>query len=66
MGLGIGLGGAFFLSHYMRSLLFEVPPTDLVTFGGVSLLLLLVALIASWLPARRAAKIDPVVALRAE
>jgi predicted permease len=66
VGLGIGLGGAFFLSHYMRSLLFEVPPTDLVTFGGVSLLLLLVALIASWLPARRAAKIDPVVALRAE
>jgi predicted permease len=66
MGLVIGLGGAFFLSRYMRSLLFEVPPTDLVTFGGVSLLLLLVALIASWLPARRAAKIDPMVALRAE
>jgi ABC-type antimicrobial peptide transport system permease subunit len=66
VGLIIGLGGAFFLSRYMRSLLFEVPPTDPLSFGGVSLLLLLVALLASWLPARRAAKIDPMVALRVE
>jgi len=66
VGLAIGLGGAFFLSRYMRSLLFEVPPTDPLSFIGVSLLLLLVALLASWLPARRAAKVDPVEALRAE
>jgi predicted permease len=66
VGLAIGLGGAFFLSRYMRSLLFEVPPTDPLSFGGVSLLLLLVALVASWLPARRAARIDPMVALRVE
>jgi ABC-type antimicrobial peptide transport system permease subunit len=66
VGLVIGLGGAFFLSRYMRSLLFEVPPTDPLSFGGVSLLLLLVAVLASWLPARRAAKIDPMVALRVE
>jgi predicted permease len=66
VGLIIGLGGAFFLSRFMRSLLFEVPPTDPLSFIGVSLLLLLVALLASWLPARRAARIDPLVSLRAE
>ena len=66
VGLVIGLGGAFYLSRYMGSLLFEVKPTDPFAFIGVSLLLLLVALLASWLPARRAAKIDPVIALRAE
>jgi predicted permease len=66
VGLVIGLGGAFYLSRYMGSLLFEVKPTDPLAFIGVSLLLLLVALLASWLPAWRAAKIDPVIALRAE
>lgn len=65
-GLVLGLGAALFLSRYMRSLLFEVPPTDPLAFAGVSLLLLIVALIACWLPARRAAKVDPVIALRAE
>lgn len=66
VGLVIGLGGAFFLSRYLSTLLFEVKPTDPLVFSGVSLLLLLVALLASWLPARKAARIDPVVALRAE
>lgn len=66
VGLVIGLGGAFYLSRYMGSLLFEVKPTDPLAFAGVSLLLLLVGLLASWLPARRASKIDPVIALRAE
>ena len=66
VGLIIGLGGAFYLSRYMGSLLFDVKPTDPLVFAGVSLLLLLVALLASWLPARRAAKVDPVIALRAE
>jgi predicted permease len=66
IGLVIGLVGALCLSRYMRSLLFEVPPTDPLSFAGVFSLLLGVALIASWVPARRAAKIDPVVALRAE
>lgn len=66
LGLVIGLGGAFYLSRYLGSLLFEVKPTDPLVFAGVAFLLLLVALLASWLPARRAAKIDPVIALRAE
>lgn len=66
VGLVIGLGGSFFLSRYLSTLLFEVKPTDPLSFGGVTLVLLLVALLASWLPARRAAKVDPMVALRVE
>ena len=66
MGLVIGLAGAFFLSRYMGSLLFEVEPNDPLIFSGVAVLLLLVALLASWLPARRAARVDPIVALRCE
>lgn len=66
VGLGIGLAGAFYLSRYMGSLLFEVRPTDPVSFVGVASGLALIALLASWLPARRAAKVDPIVALRCE
>jgi putative ABC transport system permease protein len=66
LGLAIGLGGAFYLTQFLTKLLFDVKGTDPLTYGGVTGLLLLVALLASWLPARRAAKVDPVVALRAE
>jgi predicted permease len=66
VGLGIGLLGAFLLSRYMTSLLFDVKPTDPLVYAGVSGVLLVVALLASYLPARRAAKIDPLVALRDE
>lgn len=66
IGLVVGLAGAFYLSRYMGSLLFEVKPSDPPVFAGVSLLLLLVALLASWLPARRASKVDPIIALRCE
>jgi predicted permease len=66
LGLALGLAGAFGLSRYLGSLLFGVKPTDPAIFVGVTALLLLVALLASWLPARRAAKVDPIVALRCE
>lgn len=66
LGLGVGLAGAFFLTGYMRSLLFDVSPADPMSFIAVPPLLLAIAAIASWLPARRAANVDPIVALRAE
>ena len=63
-GLVIGLAASLALSRTLRGLLFGVPPTDLVTYAGVSALLIVVALIASYGPARRATRIDPVLALR--
>jgi putative ABC transport system permease protein len=66
IGLVVGLIGAFVLSHYMTTLLFQVKPTDPLTYAAVSLLLLAVAALASYLPARRAAKINPMEALRVE
>jgi putative ABC transport system permease protein len=65
-GLAIGLAGAFFLTRMLRSQLFGVSPTDPLTYAGVALALGGVALLASWLPARRAARVDPIVALRNE
>jgi predicted permease len=66
VGVVIGLAGASLLSHYMTSLLFGVAPTDPAVYAVVALGLIGVALLASYLPARRAAKIDPLVALRDE
>jgi len=66
MGVGSGLVGAFALARVMRTLLFGVTAHDPLTLVGIALLLALVALLASWLPARRAARVDPVEALRAE
>ena len=66
IGLGIGLISAFALTRLLSSLLFAVRPTDPPTFMTVSLLLALVACLASFIPARRATKVDPIVALRSE
>jgi ABC-type antimicrobial peptide transport system permease subunit len=66
IGLAIGLIGALYLSDFITSLLFEVKPTDPLAYVTVSVLLLLIAMLASYLPARRAARIDPIKALRYE
>jgi len=66
LGVAIGAAGALALTGLAKSFLFEVTPTDPLTFAGVALVLLASALLASFLPARRAASIDPIVALRNE
>ena len=66
VGLVAGLAGSAGLTRLMAGLLYDVRPLDPLVLGGVSLLLTAVALLASYLPARRAAKIDPIQALRCE
>ncbi|HEX5725048.1 MAG TPA: ABC transporter permease [Longimicrobiaceae bacterium] len=65
-GTLLGLAGAAGVTRVLRSMLFGTPPTDPLTFAVVGALLLGVALLASWIPARRATRVDPMVALRAE
>jgi ABC-type lipoprotein release transport system permease subunit len=66
--IGVAAGGiaALALTRLMASILFEVKPTDPVTFGGVAVLLCAIALLACYIPARRAASVEPMQALRSE
>jgi putative ABC transport system permease protein len=66
IGLALGIVGALALVHLLSSMLYEVRPTDPLTFAGMSIFLGVIALLASCLPARRASKVDPMVALRYE
>ena len=65
-GIAIGIGGALALTRVLRSMLFEIEPTDPATFVGVAIFLTIAALAACYIPARRATKVDPMVALRHE
>ena len=66
IGLGVGMAGALLTSRLLSSLLFKTPATDPLTFVGVALVLLTVALAASYLPARRVTRVNPMIALRSE
>ncbi|MGH9778904.1 MAG: FtsX-like permease family protein, partial [Candidatus Acidiferrales bacterium] len=66
LGIGIGLAGAFALTRFITGLLFRIAPTDPATLAVVSALLAGVAFLACFMPARRAARVDPMVALRYE
>ena len=65
-GIALGLMAALALTRVLSSMLYQVKATDPITFGGVALLLSAVAFLACWIPARRASKIDPIIALRYE
>ena len=66
IGIGLGIAGGLMVARLIASLLFGIAPTDLPTFVGVGVVLVMVAFAASYIPALRATKVDPMVALRYE
>jgi ABC-type antimicrobial peptide transport system permease subunit len=66
LGLVVGLAAAYALNHLLGSMLYDVGSTDLATFAAAGILLATVAALAAYLPARRAAQVDPLMALRYE
>jgi ABC-type antimicrobial peptide transport system permease subunit len=66
IGVAVGIGGAVALSRELSTLLYAVTPTDPASLVSAGALLLLTAMVASWIPARRAARLDPAIALRDE
>jgi ABC-type antimicrobial peptide transport system permease subunit len=66
IGIVIGVAGAFALSQAIRAMLYGTSPTDPIVFGGSALLLAGIVLVASYIPARRATRVDPMVALRVD
>jgi putative ABC transport system permease protein len=65
VGLGLGVAGAYFGSGVLRGLLFGVQPHDPLTFAGVAMLMAVIGLLACWIPALRASRVDPAIAMRA-
>lgn len=66
IGMTVGLAGAWATTRYLSGFLYQVEPTDAFTYWVACAFFLLLALVAAWLPARRAARVDPIIALRAE
>jgi ABC-type antimicrobial peptide transport system permease subunit len=65
-GTALGIAGAVILARVLRSLVYGIAVTDPIAFSAATVTLIVVSLIASWIPARRASRVDPIIALRAE
>ncbi|HYE85706.1 MAG TPA: hypothetical protein VEA16_05095, partial [Vicinamibacterales bacterium] len=66
IGITVGVAGAFAGARYLQSMLFGVEPRDAATFGAVAVTFAAIVIVASYLPARRATKVDPMMALRVD